>query len=391
MTVNSQSVSALVGILGVLLMLSESLEKTVRDSAREELVLWFKRVGNRSFSDALSSCNTLFVRLFDHIYFRGEYTVSRYVWVWLTGMFIVSGTIVPFSRLIGLSYPSLQSVLALGAITGCVYSLDYYIFVQLFQKRLSLQQLFQRRLSLVWIVAWLLSLIVYSASIFIFNKIHQTPYPASPFSPFAVYLPLVKAPVLLGAFWLRDTPIRVSPFRAMLTSLGAMVVIGLLRWDTVRALMSDINLLGWSIAGYVLLNVCVDSFSLLETRLVLKLASRGSCLRFFGVVILDVLASATIFLAIPVASGNLGTFLDAIVFKGPHPWIGILFWSSFSTSFLFYLYLLSAGVLAGLQAFVRGFLRLDRFLPISEKPFRCLGLVAMVITTLMFVALFCIL
>ena len=377
MTLDFQSVSAFVGILIGLGYLFEYLEKTVRDNAREDLVNWLNRVGKRSFSDALSSCSRMFLRTFDHIYARRESTFASDVWFWLTSMFVVSLTMVPFCRLFGLQALSFPIVLALGAITGFWLSL------------IPIPPKTMRWLP-VGLRAGLLCILVVPFRILVL-KVHQQPFFSLRELYFYGYVGLLLASAGLLFFRLRSVLMWVSPFRAMLTSIAVMLLIGLLKWDMVRAFTADINLYGWSIAGYLLLNVCVDSFSLLETRFVLKLASLGSFVRFFGVIIFDILASATIFLAIPIASGNFGVFLEAILFQGDRPWIGILFWSSFSTSVFFYLYLVSAGALAALQAFVKGFLRLDHFLPISEKPFRCLGLVAMVITTLIFLVLCCIL
>jgi len=384
MTIDIPTVSAFIGIIVGLGYLFNYLEKTVRDTAREELALWFKRVGNRSFSDALSSCNRSFLHIFDRLYSRGQSTLSRSAWLWLIGMFIVSCTVVPFSGLVGLSSPSLQSVLLLGAVTGSIYAALYLLGVGQQRPALAIEHF----------LGPVLLLVVFPASLMVFERIFQLPNNAREGLWFFVYvvalvnlIHVTPTATLQFLMWRN----KISPFRGILTSLVAMLLIGLFNRNMVASFISDLSLYGWSIFGYVMLNICVDSFSLLETRFVLRVASRGSVLRFAGVVLLDIVASATLFLAIPIASGNLGVFVQAILFKGPRPWIGILFWSSFSTSAFFYLYLLSAGALAALQAFAKGFLRLDRFLPVSERPFRCLGLVAMVITTLIFVVLSCIL
>jgi len=109
--------------------------------------------------------------------------------------------------------------------------------------------------------------------------------------------------------------------------------------DTTISFIGAIIQGGWV---YLMLNVLADSFSIMETYEILKWAGKSkSLVRFIVLIIFDLVISAIIFLIIPVSAGT-ATIMEAITFKGQYPWIGILFWSTFSTSVLFYLFTLSS-------------------------------------------------
>ena len=61
-----------------------------------------------------------------------------------------------------------------------------------------------------------------------------------------------------------------------------------------------------------------------------------------GLLVLDLILSAAIFLVLPLVLWEIPDFLQAIRFQGPRPCLGILFWSTFSTSVVFYLFVASS-------------------------------------------------
>ena len=389
MKIDIPSASALIGILIGIGYISKYLEETIRDNVREEFVFWLKRTGNRSFSDGLSACNILFLNIFDHIFLKGPSAYSGYLWLWIAGMFVSSVTLNLYYRLVGLDPVNLQHILLQGALIGCVFAVIPYVpYAEILRENILGKKTKKINVSLPMRSVLIRYFLVISGGLLVGVVI---PKGAVPFWELSIiwggYFMLLSFIAVVVFVCCYISFKNFSPFRAIMMSLIVMLLIGLFKSDMVQSLLLDINQFGWSILGYLLLNVCVDSFSLLETRYIITLTSRGTFIRFLVVVILDILASATIFLAIPILSGNLHVFIEAISFQGNHPWIGILFWSSFSTSIFFYLYLASAGVLAISCAVVKGIHSLNRFLPIWEKPFRCLGLVAMMITMFSFLIL----
>ena len=179
----------------------------------------------------------------------------------------------------------------------------------------------------------------------------------------------------------------ISPIRAMLTSLLAILIIGLLWPPAALSFISDLKILGLPLLSIMLLNLFADSLSLVETRIILHMTSTGSITKILTLLVVDFFASALIFLVIPFSTGNISLFLEAIFFRGDRPWLGILFWSTFFTSICFYLFLLSSLFLAILREAVRGFFGLERILLISEKPILCFGLVLSLIFTILYAIL----
>jgi len=87
---------------------------------------------------------------------------------------------------------------------------------------------------------------------------------------------------------------------------------------------------------YLVLNLVADSFSIIETHIIFsKLRDRKTLRGVFLWVLADLALSAVIYLALPIATWSLDIF-PAVRFRGPKPWLGILFWSTFSTSFMLY-------------------------------------------------------
>ena len=179
--------------------------------------------------------------------------------------------------------------------------------------------------------------------------------------------------------------LEISPVRAMLSSFFAIIIVSMIKIDIVQFFIYDVNQFGTILFVYVFLNIFADSLSLMETRIVLSIAGKKSSAKFFGLLLLDFLLSALLFLVIPISVGDLHIFLDGIFFEGERPWLGILFWSTFFTSILFYLYILSSGILILLYNLLKFHRNFERILPIETKPVRCLGLVSMIVITIIFI------
>jgi hypothetical protein len=126
--------------------------------------------------------------------------------------------------------------------------------------------------------------------------------------------------------------------------------------------------------------------SLIETRWVLIQSGRRAMLRgILGMLLVDLILSALIFFILPgIADQNLNTLLEGIIFKGPLPWTGILFWSTFATSLIFYVFVGAVLVLKLLMPVFATARSFDEWFPIYNHPVR---LVAMVMVALITVGL----
>ena len=139
--------------------------------------------------------------------------------------------------------------------------------------------------------------------------------------------------------------------------------------------------------AFVAFNVFADGVSLLETRWVLHRGTTASLGMLFGLVILDLVASAVIYLMLPtILWPQILEFWDAVRFQGERPWLGILFWTTFSTSFLFYLFVVAALLVRPLAAELSLFGWLSTPFGLEAHPIRCLAVAMAVVVTLGFLA-----
>lgn len=173
---------------------------------------------------------------------------------------------------------------------------------------------------------------------------------------------------------------KISPFRTILFSIIGLIsfslIIFIFKSDIIYSFLNDFNQVGWILFIYIFLNIFADSFSILETHYVIKLASNGKPERFPILLVFDFFASGIIFLTIPLVTGNFNIFYDAIFFKGEIPWLGILFWSTFLTSIFFYLYIFSIG---GLLFFYKYSKINEKYLNIKNYPFYSLAFIIFIV------------
>ncbi|MCD4843020.1 MAG: hypothetical protein K8R25_00870, partial [Methanosarcinales archaeon] len=173
--------------------------------------------------------------------------------------------------------------------------------------------------------------------------------------------------------------LKISPIRTIVISLLSMFIIYLLFDETRNSLFSDFNKYGWFLLLYLLLNIFADSFSILETRYIFQKAFSVNSIRSIFLLVLDIVASGFIFLIIPLSTGNLQVFLDALFFKGNSPWFGILFWSTFSTSIIFYIYILCFFCMM----FLYKYSLIEK--NIKEYPIYILGIILIVLTIFIYI------
>ena len=173
----------------------------------------------------------------------------------------------------------------------------------------------------------------------------------------------------------------IHPLKAIVSSVIFILLLGLLRKDAGfafhEALTSDIKIL-----GFVGFNLFADGLSLAETRWLLRRAVKSALRGLLVLLVIDLLLSAAIFLLIPLILGELPALWEAIFFEGDRPWLGILFWSTFSTSVVFYLFVIAA-------VLVRLFAALARFFgwatsPLQAHPVLCIAIAMALVVTVGF-------
>lgn len=179
--------------------------------------------------------------------------------------------------------------------------------------------------------------------------------------------------VLLGWAGMRliQTPFPVHPLRALASSLGFIFLVGLIRLDDAQGFLNAAQESGLKSLAFVAFNLFADGVSLLETRWVIQRALHASIPRLAGLLLFDLVASALIFLTLPALLGELPDFLRGFLFQGQRPWLGIFFWTTFSTSLIFYAFVAAVFlfVLPG-HGLARAFHRLiGGVVTVEERPF----------------------
>jgi hypothetical protein len=196
----------------------------------------------------------------------------------------------------------------------------------------------------------------------------------------------IGVPTMLAITLIPDRVLPVSPLSALVSSILALGLLAVFFRSPARAFINDLSRSHWSTGCLILFNLFADMVSLIETRWVLIQSGRRAMLRgILGMLLVDLILSALIFFILPgIADQNLNTLLEGIIFKGPLPWTGILFWSTFATSLIFYVFVGAVLVLKLLMPVFATARSFDEWFPIYNHPVR---LVAMVMVALITVGL----
>ena len=177
----------------------------------------------------------------------------------------------------------------------------------------------------------------------------------------------------------------VHPLRSVASSLIAVLILGTMMRGATSSFYHLLLQAGPIVLSYVAFNIFADGISLLETRWVLRRSLNLGLLALLGLVLLDLVLSAAIFLFLPFVLGELSSFWESIFFGGSRPWLGIFFWSTFSTSALFYFFV---GTVVFLIVPGQGLGRLfhrtvGRFYTIESRPFTAIawGMIILIAAT----------
>jgi hypothetical protein len=197
-------------------------------------------------------------------------------------------------------------------------------------------------------------------------------------------------PLFMLVYPIQWNRLPISPIKAIASSLAFVVFMGAIRLDAAGAFFTAIAVDGLDAAGFIAFNVFADSFSLLETRWILQNATDTKntglvgFLALLNLLVIDILFSALIFLILPTNLGvlpTLTTIWETMRFQGPIPYLGILLWTTFSTSVLFYLFV--AAVFALVLPWT-GFNKVFRLAvspwDIERQTFWCVGMAVCMLT-----------
>ena len=172
----------------------------------------------------------------------------------------------------------------------------------------------------------------------------------------------------------------ISLWKVVVTSAFFMAVVSLIRWDAATSFFEVVDADGSIALTFIAYSVFADGISLIKTRWLLQRVVEARVRTLFCILAADLVLSAGVFV-LPTTMWELPTFWDALVFRGDRPWLGILFWSTLSTSALFYLFAFAVALAGPLSRIARSFpLRLDA----ESQPVLALTASAVVCVTIAF-------
>ena len=360
---------------------------------------WLARLKAKLSGDYTRDIGNWFIFLFDRLYHR-QHKASAWIWTWITVSFLsaaFAGRIMTDSLR---QFQPLHITLAFGGVSALTVCAVLY---SVRKSKDAAEGLATKSKDAARGRATLLMFLLAVASVGAQVYLIRTFFGSLAFvhGTFPWLITLIYVPVLGGvaAHTFGRGLHCVSPLRAIGSSIVVIVLFCVARPDQYRLFRAEVFASGTVMYVYLLLNVYADSFSLVETRYLLSRAVRSTWRGIIGYLVIDIGVSGAIFLAIPILSGRFGVFADAIRFKGPQPWLGILFWSTFATSGTFYLFLFSAVGLGALNLLLRALGRianrlqlrlLQRIrwrLPLETQPMFCLAIAAILLMAIGFAIL----
>jgi len=289
-------------------------------------------LASSSAGDWTRRVNGLFLRAFDQIYLGTRNRFSNNLWV----VFIGAGVLSLF----------FQFPLAATSETRGQEALTKFVVIVLFTyPGMILGSAFPRvALKVFYVILGVYVVVVVPLQLFVFDL--NLRWDGVVF--------LVFAGLGFGAAitkFLREFPKFVAPefpislVRAMVSSMVVVAIVSLLALDEAKLFLDTSLALDYDrllLLSYIGFNLIADPISLLETRWILEKGRNAGFSRLTVLLIVDVAASAAIFLFLPLILWEWQDFIDAVRFKGNRPWLGILFYSTFATSAMFYLFAISA-------------------------------------------------
>lgn len=363
---------------------------------------WMDEEARRRFSDNIRTkltqdwanwvrtVNHAFLTFFDAIYRRRSPDLDRALWQSVLFCYAILALARVVLKLFKIAVPETSSILAV----AIVIAVGGTLFVQAF--RIGGQLLVRHHLEPL--TAWDLvrsrefrSVILYgSTALFLYTA-------AAILTGHGVGVSLrtviaisfgasIGVPTMLAITLIPDRVFPVSPLSALASSMLALILLATFFRNPALSFLDDLGRNHWKVGCLVLFNLFADMISLIETRWVLiQSGRRSTLLGIVAMLLFDLLLSAAIFFVLPgIVDQNLNTLKQGIIFKGPLPWTGILFWSTFATSLLFYVFVAAVLVLKLLMPIFATAQSFNKWFPIYDHPVRLVAIVMVALVTVGF-------
>jgi hypothetical protein len=357
----------LIAIIACLAGVYRAFNDSIKEEFRNLWESFFTKFQNSNYVQWTTQINKLFISSFDFIYRSNNNWLHFSIWLiiifsYIT--FLVARVILYFSHV---NIPPTEMMLLTILLTGIggamILSFLFYIsqFVNLEASVkdpfLKSNNIFNKKtLGMVAIGTIGIYLFTFSAIQFCI-LLGATKNFASEIS-----LGYALGPTaLLLTLLLPINRLNISPIKSFISSLFFMLLLGLVFRDASYSLIKEFLDGNRFILLFILFNLYADALSLIETRFVLKYAQNKKLIALFSLLIIDLIFSGSLFAILPMITDvKLNAFWDGILFKGVNPWFGILFWSSFATSILYYIFMISCICLAIIYPVIKSITFLDK-------------------------------
>ena len=360
------------GVIGLIFgfgALLHGLLKNEKDDEQLAIGGWLKEKVERDPAAWVQSTNRAFLRLFDRLFSARGTPLERGVWagLLLTPVYIFLIRMLDlFSENIDLSTPELLLMAMLIAIVSVIVSAGVSAGISV---RASVIGISVVIFGTVSVIVSIIGGVIGSGIVSVIGIIG--------FIGMTIGFVTVSSRDSVNVAAFQSS---VHPLKALVSSLLFIVIVGLIRLDDAKSFADAINSDGLIILTFVAFNMFADGVSLVETRWVLQLGVKATVVKLLVLLALDLVLSAIIFLVLPTILWEVPSFMEAAMFRGDRPWLGILFWSTFSTSAVFYLFVIASLLVRPLSHVPK----LGRRMHVDTRPVLALSFAMAVAVTFLF-------
>jgi hypothetical protein len=375
-----------------LISMGHNVDQWMTDDARRKFADDLRTRLSPDWLHWVRSMNRAFLTLFDAIYRRRFSAVERALWQSVLFSYAILFLARIVLNLFDIPVPETSAILAVALIAA----IGSTLFVQAFRiggQLIVLQhvspapvgRMVQNRL--FWRLAAYGSsaIFIYTASAILIGQgvgVNTRTVVAVAFGA------AIGVPTMLLITLIPERLLPVSPISAVISSVAGVGVLALLFRHPATTFVHAVSSEHWKVGCLILFSLFADMVSLLETRWVLVLSGQQTTLlRIFVMLLLDLLLSASLFLVLPgIVHQDLDVLGRGMAFGGPSPWTGILFWSTFSTSAMFYVFVLAVLLLRLVVPVLAALRSIDRWFPLYDHPARLVTTAMVLISSAFFAA-----
>ncbi len=301
------------------------------------------RAGPRKWAESI---NTLFLTVFDYIYGSRGSTRDRLLWISIFGPYLLLLIARIVLSIFRLPTPKTEAILIVAILISVACSLfgEFFLSAHVLARNQEVRPLpFVKLATNATAIRAAVCLSGTTALLTFVAGIAVSRYGGSVWVLAAVITgAIVACPSVLLLSLIPPSSLPVGPLRAVLSSLIVMAILALHQPEAARVFLRDILGGNWGLFTFIAFNVFGDAVSLVETRVILRWSRGAPIATLFSLLLLDGVLSAGIYMVLPeLAHQDLNVLWQGLAFRGPQPWLGILFWSTFVTSLMFYGFLAS--------------------------------------------------